>query len=662
MAAVLYTLSFILMGCAMTRWLFPRWRVLTRVWAGGSLGVFLMMWLPYLSAFVFSFSLKAHVLALFGGVALTLLCALRGRKTAARRWSEEDRSLLIPMLFTVLPLFLFTMWLEWTHNIRPAADGLHVGQSTYGDLDLHLSIITSMRNAAVPADYSIYPGARLSYPFLTDTLSTSCMILGMDLQTAVLFPSAVMLLLVYSGYFILADRIFPRKRTAVLAFLFFFLNGGLGFLYAFDMTGVSLGSEGANQLQEGVGLAARLRNILYGWYQAPANHAEFTTYNLRWSNIVCDMLIPQRTILGGWCALLPCLYMTYDLADRELNGEGARIRDAVLLGVWAGGLVMIHTHSFFALGLLSIGWTVWCAFRAKGRFLQRIMPWIIYGGTALVIAVPQLLIWTFGQVGRSDNFLSFHFNWVNNSYSGGLRDGYLWFYIKNIGLPFVLLLLSLLEKDTKRRFLAAGAFMIFLTAELFQFQPNEYDNNKLFYVWYMFGAMLAADFAWELLDRMKPLRTRWAAAVIGAVLCFSSAGLSFAREAVSDYRLFSNYDLEAAEFIENETPEHAVFMSWTQHINPVSALAGRVTVCGPDLWLYYHGIRTGDRQSEIREFYRDPVGNRQILEKYGVGYIFVGSNERSNLAIDDDALDREYDMVFESSNGEIMIYKVRNDE
>ena len=665
MAAVLYLISFMLMGCAVTRCLFPRRQVLTRVWMGACLGVFLMMWLPYLSAFLFGFTLKAHVLALLAAVMITLGCAVSVRRTAAVRWGDEDRSLLVTMLFTVVPLFLFSMVLEWTHNIRPAADGLHVGQSTYGDLNLHLSIITSMRNASVPADYSIYPGARLSYPFLTDTLSTSCMLLGMDLRAAVLVPSGVMLLLLYSGYIILADRIFHRRRTAVLAFLFFFLNGGLGFLYAFDMIGVSLGSAGANQLQEGVGVLARLRNILYGWYQAPANHAEFTTYNLRWSNILCDMLIPQRTILGGWCQLLPCLYLTYDLADsgsgREDTAPG-RFRNALFLGIWAGGLVMIHTHSFFALGLTSIGWTIWCAVRGKGRFLQRILPWAVYGGTALLLALPQLLVWTFGQVGGSDHFLSFHFNWVNNSGSAGLRDGYLWFYIKNIGLPFVLILLSLLEKNGKRRFLAAGAFTIFVTAELIQFQPNEYDNNKLFYVWYMFGAMLAADFAWEIWDRMKPLCSRFAAAALAGVICFSSAGLSFAREAVSDYMLFSKYDVEAAEFIEKETPQHAVFISWTQHINPVCALAGRDIVCGPDLWLYYHGLNTWERQMDIREFYRDPAGNRKMLEDYNVSYIFVGSYERANLTIDEDALDREFDRVFESSNGEIAIWRVNHDE
>ena len=72
MAAVLYLFSFMLMGSAVTRCLFPRRQVLTRVWMGACLGVFLMMWLPYLSAFLFGFTLKAHVLALLAAVMITL--------------------------------------------------------------------------------------------------------------------------------------------------------------------------------------------------------------------------------------------------------------------------------------------------------------------------------------------------------------------------------------------------------------------------------------------------------------------------------------------------------------------------------------------------------------------------------------------------------------
>ena len=36
-------------------------------------------------------------------------------------------------------------------------------------------------------------------------------------------------------------------------------------------------------------------------------------------------------------------------------------------------------------------------------------------------------------------------------------------------------------------------FLIYAVAEVFKFQPNEYDNNKLLYVWFLLCLPMAAD-------------------------------------------------------------------------------------------------------------------------------------------------------------------------
>ena len=667
MGAIAYLFLYLLAGCLIVRFLLPRIHLTARLWLGLCLGILLMMWLPFLMGFAFDFTLTAHLLSLLPLSALTGGCWLLRDRRSARGWDEREKRLCLTLLCVALPLTLIGAYLQHTHNIRPAADGsLHVGQSTYGDLNLHLGIITSMRNASLPADYSIFPGALLSYPFLMDSFSTSFMLLGASLRFSVVFPGILMMALTFSGYLILADRMADTKAGAVLATLLFFLNGGLGFLYVFDMVGVSTGVYGDGQLQSMAGFMGRIRNVLEGWYQAPTNHAEFTTYNLRWSNVICDMMIPQRTILGGWCQLLPCMYLMYDLLCPEnglpcQKGNDRRydLRKLVLLGVWAGGLPLLHTHSFLALGLMSAGFMLYDLCHSGKDWKITLFSWLVYGMIAVCLAAPQLFTWTFQQATGSDSFLSFHFNWVNNSYSQGLRDGYIWFYVKNVGLPFILLLLALLEKNPKRRFMVSGAFMIFLAAEFIQFQPNEYDNNKLFYVWYMLCAVIAGDYMVELYRRLKGLRARNVIAVLTLVVCFASAALTIAREWVSDYQSFSSQDVEAAEFIESNTEEHATFMTWTQHINPVSALTGRKIVCGPALWLSFHGLDISQRSWEISRFYADPVGEKDILEKYGVDYIFVSSYERSNCQVNTFALDTAYEKIFESSRGDISIYAVK---
>ena len=656
MLGILYLLAYLLGGCVITRALLPRQRLPVRVWLGTALGILLMMWLPALLAFAFDFTVKAHLTALLPLAALTALAhfGLRSKQTAVRPFGPEDRRLLILLACVALPLTALGGYLQHTHVLNPVGGSLHVGQSTYGDLPLHLGIVSSLRNAAFPPDYSIMPGERLVYPFLMDSFSTSFMLFGMSLRWAVILPGTLMMGLVFAGYMILADRLADSRRgVAVWAALFVFINGGLGFLYSIDTLGVSNGSADANPLQAGTWLE-RLDTILHGWYQTPANHADFTYYNLRWSNVIVDMFIPQRTFLGGWCILLPCIYLLYDgFMDR--GGKPVDLCQAGLLAVMAGGFPLLHTHSFLALGLLSAGWLVYDLIRSRGKTLP---AWLLYGGAACLLAAPQLFLWTFRHTNGNSQFVRFQFNWVNNSGGNGLRDGYLWFWIKNAGVPFLLLLLSLLDRKPRRRMIAAGAFTIFIVAEFLLFQPNEYDNNKLFYVWWALGAVLAADYAADIYERLKGLRSRYVLAGMLAVCSLATGTLSIARECVSDYQMYSRDDVEAAQFVEENTPEHSTFISWTQHINPVSGLAGRDIVCGPDLWLYWHGYNTRERQADIRAFYADPAASADILEKYGVDYILVGEYERGNLTVDEGMIAQLYPLAFESDSGRVRIYQV----
>ncbi|MBR6786801.1 MAG: hypothetical protein IKM26_02600 [Clostridia bacterium] len=677
MLSLLYLAAYLIAGVGIAHCLVPRVRVVARVWIGLTLGILLMMWLPALLAFFVDFSVLGHMLALIPLCAITAGAYFLRDKAPARAFAKGDKQLLIAIAAVALPLTVLGGYLQYTHCLREVNGALHVGQSTYGDLPLHLGIITSLRDAAFPPDYSILPGEKLTYPFLMDSFSTSFMLFGMPLNWAVVIPGTLMMALVFSGYMILASRMASGWRALILSTLFVFINGGLGFLYSIDMLGVSLGDGSANSLQSGTWWE-RIETILNGWYLTPANHAEQSYYNLRWSNIIVDMFVPQRTFLGGWCILLPCIYLLYDVAEkahkrargfgrepsavigviphteeerlrvREENGRfaGYNVRQLILLSVMAGGLPLLHTHSFLALGLLSAGWMIYDLCH-RGKLL----PWLLYGGLACLLAAPQLFGWTFQHTTGNTRFVYFQFNWVNNSGGWGMRDGYLWFWIKNIGVPVILLMLSLLEKDRKRRFIASGAFVIFAISEFIIFQPNEYDNNKLFYVWWALCAVLAADYAVDIFDRLKGLRARYVMAGMLAVCCFATGTLSIAREVKSDYQMFSKSDVELAEWVEENTDKDDTFICWTQHINPVSALAGRDIVCGPGLWLYYHGYNLSERENDIRAFYQDPANNRAVLDKYSVDYILLGGYEYNDARASAGALTENFDCVYEAPDG-----------
>ena len=673
-ASLAYTFMFLFFGVMAVRFLLPRHRPLNRLWLGLSLGLLEEMWLPAIGAFLFSFDAEAHVFAAGVVFILTVLCwFLRDRRMPAE-WDEKETALLRQLLVIGLPLTILGIWLQYTHVMRVAADGSwHVGQSTYGDLPMHLSFITGLVGKKFPADYPFYPGNRLSYPFLTDSLSSTFCLLGSSLQAATVLPASLMMALCYMGVLVLARDMTSGKKTALLAAALFFLNGGLGFLYDFDLAGSGVWTadpEAPFLVRAGQtvsdwfsSVSQRVEHILTGYYKTPTNQPD--PNNLRWSNVICDMMVPQRTLLGGWCMVIPCFYLLNSEFRARMRDPENHSRGLVLLGIWAGALPLIHTHSFLALGLASFGAMCYDLIhgdpkamvvrKPRGRILLR---YLAYAAIAAVLAVPQLICFTFAQTFQegSRSFLTFQFNWVNNPGGYGMRDLYLWFYIKNIGLPFLALIAALFEKNPRNRRIFCMALPIILAAEFVRFQPNEYDNNKLLYLAWLLCCMIIADWGSRLWKKLEGFGGRRFLAAVAAVVTFLSAGLTIWRECVSDYTAFGQPAVEAGEYVKENTPKDAVFITGTQHLNPVLSIAGRTIVCGPDLWLYWHGFDTAERNEELAEFYGDPESYPEIPEKYGAEYVYVSSYERQDYDVDEEGLAKIGEKVFE--NREASIYRL----
>ena len=673
-ASLAYTFMFLFFGVMAVRFLLPRHRPLNRLWLGLSLGLLEEMWLPAIGAFLFSFDAEAHVFAAGVVFILTVLCwFLRDRRMPAE-WDEKETALLRQLRVSGLPLTILGIWLQYTHVMRVAADGSwHVGQSTYGDLPMHLSFITGLVGKKFPADYPFYPGNRLSYPFLTDSLSSTFCLLGSSLQAATVLPASLMMALCYMGVLVLARDMTSGKKTALLAAALFFLNGGLGFLYDFDLAGSGVWTadpEAPFLVRAGQtvsdwfsSVSQRVEHILTGYYKTPTNQPD--PNNLRWSNVICDMMVPQRTLLGGWCMVIPCFYLLNSEFRARMRDPENHSRGLVLLGIWAGALPLIHTHSFLALGLASFGAMCYDLIhgdpkamvvrKPRGRILLR---YLAYAAIAAVLAVPQLICFTFAQTFQegSRSFLTFQFNWVNNPGGYGMRDLYLWFYIKNIGLPFLALIAALFEKNPRNRRIFCMALPIILAAEFVRFQPNEYDNNKLLYLAWLLCCMIIADWGSRLWKKLEGFGGRRFLAAVAAVVTFLSAGLTIWRECVSDYTAFGQPAVEAGEYVKENTPDDAVFITGTQHLNPVLSIAGRTIVCGPDLWLYWHGFDTAERNEELAEFYGDPESYPEIPVKYGAEYVYVSSYERQDYDVDEEGLAKIGEKVFE--NREASIYRL----
>jgi len=632
MGGILFLCAFLVCGIAIANQLFNKKSGLIRLWLGLCTGLLLLMWLPALYAFALNFTRTANLLALGTAAAAAGILSWCGRRRSFNPrpfFGDLDWRLLLALL---LPFALLSGYLQYSHILRDVNGAMHVGQSTYGDLCLHLGIATSLRNAPFPPDYSILPGALLGYPFLGDSMVTSLLLFGGNLTASFVLTGTLMMVLVYTGFIIFAWELTRKKSAVILAFIFMFMNGGLGFLYTFD--GVFKDS-------------AMLRAVFTGFYKCPTNMPDL---NLRWVNVICDMMVPQRTLLCGWTLLLPALYMLHEAVKEK------SLRGFILLGLWAGLMPMVHTHSFFGLGLMSVGVMLHqIVSAAPGEKKHCFFRFLCYGCIAMALALPQLLTWTFPQT-IDGGSLTLRFNWVNNQGDGRLIDGYFWFWIKNVGLVYLCMLPAALaaKKGSFRRSIALGALVIYTVAELIQFQPNPYDNNKLFYVAYMIMLPLVALYLVDLWKKLRGVRGRALFACLFMLCCTLSSSLTIVREVISDYQLFSADEVRAAEFIEENLPADAVILTGDQHNNAVAALTGRDIVCGTGSYLYYHGIDYGAQKNAMASMLGSPENSLSLFAEYGVDYVYISDQERYNYAADEAWFRENYACVYDAGN--IRIY------
>ncbi len=619
----------------------------TRIYLGLTTGLIMMMWLPSLWAFKFRFSITAQWWALGSAALLSAALFVSGRPWLQGRPRVDAMPMKLTLL--VIPLLLFAFYLQYTHTLRPVDGAMHVGQSTYGDLCLHLGIATGLRDAAYPPEYTLLPGTMLGYPFLSDAMAATMLLFGAPLRWAFITSGTLMMGLVFWGFLLLSWEMTHSRRAVAVAFVLMFLNGGLGFLYTFD-----------GALRDHF---EKLRDALFGFYLTPTNMPDL---NLRWVNVIADLMIPQRTLLAGWTVVIPALILLAQAIQRRmisgiaaLDGPiqvstrtGGTLRDYLILGVWAGLMPMIHTHSFLALGLISLGALGYLLTKSERRG-EVLRNFLVFGAVALTFALPQLLTWTFPQT-TGGGSLKFHFNWVNNN--GGLIDGWLWFWVKNVGLVFLLFVPAALSADLRGKALSVGALTVFAVAELMLFQPNPYDNNKLFYVAFILALPVAAEYIVRVYDRLKGVK--WRALLLALFMAAStiSACVTLAREAISDFELFSADEVQAAQYIEAHAPGDAVVLTGGQHNNPVAALAGRKLVCGTGTYLYYHGVNYQRQQAAATDMYETPDDNRVLFDLYHVDYAYISAYERSDYAIDDAFYRANYPVFYQ--NGEVTVYAV----
>lgn len=617
-----YLALFLLAGFIAARRTLPNASLAVSLPLGCGYGISMLAAFPALFALAFGFGKTAAFLAAL--VALAVLLGLLHGLRMHRLPQDADRG---AMWICLLPVFLITLYLLHTHILHPVDGALHTGQSCYGDLPMHLGFIEYIaQSGEFPPTYPLLGGEhRFGYPFLCETVSSVFRVLGADLRTAYLLPVVPAVLSVFGMFWQLARRVLNSAGKACLAFYLFFMSSGFGFVCF-------------------LGSTEKFLAIFTGFYTTPTN---YTVENIVWVNPIVDLMIPQRATLFGWSVLMPALYLLWRFCYEE------QTRLWLPLALLVLPLPLLHTHSALALVLL-------CLVSGFYTLLHRphtrsvLLPW---GGLALLCGLAwlaQMLPTVLAQSVDGQNMLRLHFNWVNGQGDGSLKDNYFWFYIKNIGIVYLLLIPAWLHASQKQRWLYGGGLLIWALAEVIVFQPNTYDNNKLLYVWHMLGCLLVAQFLTDAAHRIS--RMPWRVLTLSAVCFLAMFGsvLTVIREMLSDYQHWSTDEIALADYVSENAASDALFLTSDRHTTPVFSLAGRRILCGSGSYVYYHGMDYSDEATAMRMLYEFP--DESLLDAWGIDYVVFDASISAEFAADESWYTARYPVWYE--NDSCRVYQV----
>lgn len=598
--ALIYLLSALVLGATIVRRIpLPMYRFEAAA-MGVVLGLLAWTWLAFLAALVLPYD-AALPLAVTVSAGLTVAFWPGGRTPEWRALEGGRRAWIVWGVATAVTAPALIR-LFWTHSLVRDAQGIWTGGATWGDYGAHASYISHIAAAtSFPSDLPIAAGEKITYPFLIDFLSAMYTTGGMSLHDSLFWPGVLLALAICQLLVSVGLRLFGRISVGV---------GGM--VLALTM-GSAAGAWTAwsDWRESGKGLFSFLGKL-------PSDYSQVLDDNAHVTNMVADAFLPQRAILFGIGAGLIILILLHDSRERQQTWQLWFV--AVLVGL----LPMSHAHTFL------IGMALLATLAAEAAWRSRAVPKQFLGpiGLALLIALPQL-IWQQAANGRGTGG-RFRLGWMVQE-----GESVLSFYWSNFGLfGIAFLAVPFVMRRHRQLIWFLPMLAIFAVAQIYSFQPFEYDNLKLISWAFVIGGFFVAYLASQLVRRNKA----WLAAVIPAGLLIITPGtLAITREFQLHDQFASPADIELADWVATNTPTDAVFASTDRSNLTVSTLAGRRLVLGYRGWLYSYNIPYTEREAAVRAAlagrFDDPA-----LKKFGTDYLVVGASEDPSWQIDQAAL------------------------
>jgi hypothetical protein len=480
-------------------------------------------------------------------------------------------------------------------HLTPA--GWVSGGWNWSDLLVHVSIANSLNAGNFPPQVPYFSGVPLTYHWFADFhAAITALIAGVDTIPVMAFSSAIaagaLVLLVWE----LAWVMLANRRAAAIAAAIMVFAGGLGWL-RLPIDWLALPSCTADTFASACRDLGGLANLI-------AHNPYDNRWNTDWpyfripSVMGTGLLTHRATALG-----LPGLVAVLLLVHVSL---GKRPAGMLLAGLLAAALAPFQFFAFPAVYLLVLIQVIAARFWTMPSWRADAVRFL----APSLLAIPYVLP-AFNQVGSAGQ-LRLVAGWGE----APLGDGPLavaFFYLTNLGVPFVVALIAIFRTNVpKSALLAAWLVAMFIVPNVALFTAVVFDMNKYFQIMWIAVALLAA---WLLRDWS---RARLAAVLVPSVLAPVLISLWFIG---LDWVVLSTSGERAADWIRANTPERAVFVTEPNINSPVD-LAGRLRLT--TFWAYAAnlGYDPGPREQDVKRIACEgDVVAADLMATYGATYV-----------------------------------------
>ncbi len=551
-------------------------------------------------------------------------------------------------------LFLyFSCWIGyftyfWTKLfwLDPAGNLVAGHINVWGDWAAHFTMGSAMayRQLLLPVS-PLLSTATFSYPFGADLLSALLIKLGVPFLQSFTSLSLIFSVGLIFALFYFYKTLFRSQKIALLASLIFLLNGGVGWFYF---------------TQDIIQSSQPWQTLI----NPPHEYTRLDTQHLKWISVIDSMVIPQRAFALGFPLTLLALGLMITLLRKPQFTSKKTWFKIGIVGLILGLMPLIHTHSFLAAAIILASWCGAYFFSSQKKHRQKLIELSLYvASLTMIIAAPIIHFYFAHQV--SQGFFKWYPGWLAKEY----HDNWFIFWFKNWQL--VPLLASLgwggfilhSKKRThklKSLFLFLPFFGLFISANLWLFQPFSWDNTKIF-AWVSVG--FAGLIAWLLMYVWTHYRS-----ILIRCLVLIVFGLTIASGSIDAYRImrhdlhgyvmYSREDLELTEWVKTQTPVNSIWLTGNNHNHWLFNLTGRQTVMAYPGWLWTHGYDYLPIERDVQFMYEHPLQANNLFTQYQVQYVIIDPNAQQNWRVNVDELSQISNLIKQTKN--YAIYEVKD--